>query len=148
MVHPKIMVFLLQDGRIQVRELLGGALDFGRSRPLGMGGSPFWDHFGQVLLVSLGALPPARFCGSRRSNPALLESTSSQPDHANSSPKELPAIFAWTLKAHLYTPVKHWGAKDQINIKDLTLWFQGPIFGGYQKSRFVGSLCLCGLWGP
>ena len=32
--------------------------------------------------------------------------------------------------------------------KDLTFGFQGPIKGGYQKSWFVGSLCLCGLLGP
>ena len=30
--------------------------------------------------------------------------------------------------------------------KDLTVWFQGPIYGGYRKSWFVGALCLYTLY--
>ena len=39
--------------------------------------------------------------------------------------------------------------KDHVDkSKDLTFCFQGPIFGGYQKSWLVGSLCLCDLLWP
>ena len=43
-----------------------------------------------------------------------------------------------------------WGPKRPSKHKDLTFCSQGPRQGGgYQKSWFVGSLCLCGfLWGP
>ena len=41
-----------------------------------------------------------------------------------------------------------YGPKRPHEHKDLTFWFQGPIYGGYQKPWFVGSLCLCGLLGP
>ena len=40
------------------------------------------------------------------------------------------------------------GALKTIKRKDLTLWLQDPIEGGYDKSCFVGSQCLCGFLGP
>ena len=40
------------------------------------------------------------------------------------------------------------GPQRAHKLKDPTFWFKVSRQGGFQELWSVGSLCLCGLWGP